>query len=265
MLQIIAYIFAVGIGFLLGLFGGGGSILAVPVLAYLVRMENSVQITAYSLFIVGSSSLIGFFQNLRNQLVDWPAAVYFGIPSMLSIRFIRSYVLARIPDVIHIANFSISKNTFILLFFSVTMMVVSILMIRPSKMESKTEGKAAIIPLIILGLLTGVLAGFVGAGGGFLIVPALVLFGKLPIKKAIGTSLLIISLNSLIGFTGDLSAGTQIDWKFLLSFTALAIVGIFLGNFFQKKIASQRLKPYFGWFVLIIGVLMFCMEIFIKK
>lgn len=255
-LFIIGFAAAIVIGISLGLIGGGGSILTVPVLVYILGVEP-VLATAYSLFVVGSTSLVGSFTYMKKQLVDYKTAVVFAVPSFIAVFLTRMYLVPALPDpLISIQGLEVSKNTGIMVFFALIMLAASYSMIKGKK-ETKEEESSKVkfnFPMIALeGSLVGVLTGIVGAGGGFLIIPALVLLAKLPMKMAVGTSLLIISAKSLIGFLGDL--GTQtIDWTLLLSFTALSIVGIFIGSALSKKINDKVLKKGFGWFVVIMAI-----------
>jgi hypothetical protein len=252
---ILGYFGALLIGVILGLIGGGGSILTVPILVYLMFV-NPVTATAYSLFIVGVSALVGAIRNIQKGLVDFKTAVVFAIPAFIAVYSTRKFLVPAIPDQLFtVGSFVMTKNVAIMLFFAVIMLVASISMIRNKRNESEEESVITYnIPLIIIeGLIVGVLTGVVGAGGGFLIIPALVLLAKLPMKKAVATSLLIIAIKSLIGFIGDVE-NLDIDWAFLIRFTAISVMGIFLGIFLSKFIKGKSLKKGFGWFVLIMGI-----------
>ena len=261
---------AVLIGVTLGLIGGGGSILTVPVLVYVAGVSPSLA-TAYSLFIVGSTSLVGGINNMRKQLVHVPTVIVFSIPSFISVYFVRKYGVPMIPETIFsIGNLVITKNIFIMIFFASIMFFAAISMIRNKKMESESSDVSQIsfnYPLIILeGFVVGALTGLVGAGGGFLIIPALVMFAKLPMRLAIGTSLLIIAIKSLIGFTGDVqNLSNQIDWTLLGSFTSAAVVGIFIGSYLAKFVKAETLKKGFGWFVLIMAIYILTKELILNK
>ncbi len=262
-LDLLGYLGALIIGVVLGLIGGGGSILTVPVLVYLLSI-NPVTATAYSLFVVGASSLVGAANNLKKKLVDFPTATVFAIPAFIAVYATRKYLVPAIPESIFtVWDFEVTKNIGIMLFFAIIMIVASISMIKNNGKEELEETKVKYnYPLIIVeGVVVGVLTGIVGAGGGFLIIPALVLLAKLPMKKAVATSLLIIAVKSLIGFIGDVE-NLNIDWIFLLIFTGLSIIGIFVGGYLNKFIDGNKLKKGFGWFVLIMGIYIIGKELF---
>lgn len=264
-MEIIGYVAAVLIGISLGLIGGGGSILTVPVLVYLFGID-AFMATEYSLFVVGVSSLVGSVSYFKKGLVNFKMALIFGIPSVISIILTRIYLLPFIPDeILRIENFTITRNIFLLLIFAGLMILASYKMISQNTLEKSwksTEDKNNTLLIAGQGSIVGFLTGLVGAGGGFMIIPALVNLLKIPMKIAIGTSLVIISLNSLIGFFSSLNHVT-IEWKLLVSITAIAIVGIIIGSQLSKKIDGKKLKPAFGWFILIMGIYIIIKEIFL--
>lgn len=262
-MEIIGYIASLLIGVSLGLIGGGGSILTVPVLVYLFGV-NPVLATAYSLFIVGATSLVGTYPKYKSGEVNLKTALIFGIPSIIAVFATRAFIVPAIPkEVFQIGDFVVTKSLLMMMLFAVLMVFASVSMIRNKKGKVSETGEQKFnYPMILLeGAIVGVLTGLVGAGGGFLIIPALVLFSKLPMKQAVGTSLLIIAAKSLIGFTGDLGKQTM-DWTLLLSVTGLAIVGIFIGNALSKKVSADGLKKGFGWFVLVMGIYIIVKELF---
>lgn len=261
---IFGYIAAVIIGLIMGLLGGGGSILSVPVLVYTLGL-NPIIATAYSLFIVGTTALMGSFQNFKKGLINFKVGFTFALPSLIAVYFTRSILIPALPDYFSIAGQSFSKEKSIMVFFALLMLMAAISMIRQKKdaEEGVEDYKLNYFVIFIEGGVVGVLTGIVGAGGGFLIIPALVILAKQPMKVAVATSLMIIACKSLCGFLGDLSQQT-IDWQFLLSFTSLAIVGIFIGIYFSKFIKGSILKKAFGWFVIAMSAYIFSVEVFLK-
>ena len=260
---IIGFAAAIVIGISLGLIGGGGSILTVPVLVYILNIDP-VLATAYSLFVVGSTSLVGAGTYMKKGLVNYKTALVFAVPSFIAVFLTRKFLVPALPDpLFSIGEAMITKNIGIMIFFALIMLAASYSMIFAKKCVDCNEDDPVVFnfPMIALeGSVVGVITGIVGAGGGFLIIPALVLLAKLPMKMAVGTSLLIIAAKSLIGFLGDLSTQT-IDWQLLLIFTGLSIIGIFIGSALSKKINEKVLKTGFGWFVLIMGIYIITKEL----
>jgi uncharacterized membrane protein YfcA len=332
---IAGFIAAIVIGFTLGMIGGGGSILTVPVLVYLLHVDP-VLATAYSLFVVGISSSVGAFSYMKKGLLNYKTAIIFAVPSFIAVFLTRRFLVPAIPEqlfsigkldittevlfilllivamlavslmslnklfrgskkhirafllvtpaaimvflvrqffipgipenLIVIGNFTLTRDMGIMLFFALIMLISAFSMIKKDKAfqgENERRGIMYNYPMIVLeGGVIGTITGIVGAGGGFLIIPALVLLAGLPMKMAIGTSLLIIAVKSLAGFLGDLS-NREIDWIFLLSFTGMAIIGIFIGTFASKYVNNNKLKKAFGWFVLIMSFYIVLKELFI--
>ncbi len=252
---IMGYIGAIVIGVSLGFLGGGGSILTVPVLVYFMQVEP-VLATAYSLFVVGVASFAGSIRYLQRSLVDFKTGLVFAIPSFLAVYLTRAYLLPALPEVIWDTGlFTLDKGGFIMVVFALMMIAAAASMIGDFGKTRDPTHHSMNYPLVIgEGLVVGALTGWVGAGGGFLIIPALVVLVGLPMKLAIGTCLFIITIKSLIGFTGDIAAGQSISWGFLLLFTGLAVGGIFGGSYLSRYINNQKLKPIFGWFILVMGI-----------
>lgn len=262
-MEVVGYLASILIGILLGLIGGGGSILTVPVLVYLFGVEaNSA--TVYSLFIVGTTSIVGSFSYLKNGQVNLKTAFVFGIPSIVAVFLTRTFIVTAIPQqLFSIGIFTLTKESFLMLLFATLMILASYTMIKSKISESNVQRQSMNFYVIILeGFFVGALTGLVGAGGGFLIIPALVHFLKIPMKSAIGTSLVIISINSLSGFLFSLQ-NTIIDWNLILSISAIAVIGILVGSFISSKIDGKKLKPAFGWFVLAMGIYIIIRELFI--
>lgn len=265
-MEIIGYISSILIGISLGLIGSGGSILTVPVLVYLFSVD-AVAATSYSLFIVGFTAAVGSVGYFKKGLVNVKTALVFGAPSIVAVFLTRAYVVPAIPkEVFSVGDFVVTKSILMMLLFAVLMVAASFSMIKKDKKKKEEDlgPQKFNYPVILLeGAVVGIVTGLVGAGGGFLIIPALVLLSKLPMKEAVGTSLVIIAAKSLIGFFGE-SGETVIDWTLLTSVAAFATAGIFIGIYLSKKIDGAKLKPIFGWFVLIMGVYIIIKETLLK-
>ncbi len=264
-LGLIAFLF---IGLVLGLIGGGGSILGVPVLVYLMGFKAD-DATTYSLFIVGFTSLIGAITYLRKGEVSVESILQFAIASMVTVFCVRKFMMPNIPELLHVFNFQISKHFLIMFLFSILIVISSISMIKKRKPNRTNQIKwdefakspMGLPTVILLGILVGFITGFIGAGGGFIIVPVLIFFLRLNFKKAIGTSLCVIAINSLVGFTGNIGH-QEINWILLLSISFACVLGIIIGSFLSDKISSKKLKPAFGWFTLCVGLFVFIKESF---
>lgn len=263
MMEYFGYLASVIIGLSLGLVGGGGAILTIPILVYLFKIDPKLA-TSYSLFIVGITALSGCFSHYKMGNLKIKSALFFAVPSVFSILVIREVIFLKIPNLLFtIEDFQVTKNFLIMLIFAIMMIMASFSMIR------KTENQLILTTtnywqLALIGATVGIVTGFLGAGGGFLIIPALLFFANLPMKQAIGTSLLIIFINSAIGFVGDLFIGTPIDYTFLAIISSMAFIGMFIGTQLSKKIDGDKLKPIFGWFVFVMGIYILIKEIFIK-
>lgn len=262
--QITGYILAVFVGMTLGMLGSGGSILSVPILVYIMGIEP-ILATAYSLFIIGSTSLVGGIHKANQKFVDFYKVLSFGIPAVISVFVTRKILIPRIPDVIFSTNqFTLTKSVLIMIIFAFVMIFASFRMIKPLMEEEVLNHKIHYYKIVLMGILIGLISGLVGAGGGFLIVPTLLFFAKTPMKIAVGTSLFIVSAQSLIGFIGDVMSNQIIDWELLQFFTLASILGIFIGNFISKKVAEDKLKTSFGWFVLAMGIYIIIRELFLS-
>lgn len=257
-MEILGYVGALFIGLVLGLTGGGGSILTVPILVYLMSV-SPVTATAYSLFIVGTTSTFGAIQNYRKNLVDIKNGFIFAIPSFIAVYLTRKFIVPRIPEIILESPILITKDTFLMLFFAVIMIFGALSVLKKKSQDTNNEEKRNLILIGIQTFTIGIIIGLVGAGGGFLIIPSLILFAKLPMRKAVGTSLFIIAMNSLVGFIGDVQ-NLEIDWLFLLTFSAISVVGIFIGMYLTKYTNESQLKKIFAYFVLLMAAIILLKE-----
>lgn len=264
-MEIIGYIASLVIGVSLGLIGGGGSILTVPVLVYLFGV-SPVLATSYSLFVVGSTSLVGAYNNYKKGFVSIKTALLFGLSSIVTVFATRKFFIPALPKkIITIGSFVVTQSIFTMILFAILMVLAATSMIidkRPEQTNNISVLKIHLPKLLLFGIIIGFVTGLLGAGGGFLLIPTLVLLVGLSMKEAIGTSLLIIALNSLIGFTGDIGHVT-INWKFIFGITIIAITGIFIGGTLAKHIPGSKLKKSFGWFVLIMGIYIIVKELFL--
>lgn len=252
--ELFGYMAAIIVGLVIGLAGGGGSILTVPIFVYVFGIAP-VLATTYSLFVVGTTSLVGSINHLWKRRVDLRTTVAFALPSFVSVYLSRRFLVPALPDpLFRFGEFALAKNDAILFFFAFVMMMAARAMIRNQKAEQgeARDGRPRYRTLALDGLAVGLLTGTIGAGGGFLIVPMLVLLAGLPIHRAVATSVLIIAVNSFVGLLGDLQH-TTLDWNFLLPFTSLSIGGIFLGLYLARFVAPDQLKKGFGWFVLVVA------------
>lgn len=265
LLEIFGYVSALIIGISLGLIGGGGSILAVPVLAYLFMVNEKVA-TAYSLFIVGLSALIGGIKQHFKGYVDWRTAFVFGLPAIIGVTLVRYYVVPALPDILfYVGEFEFTRRMGMFGLFAVLMIPAAFSMLRNREEKVNNKDVKYNYPLILLeGLVVGAITGFIGAGGGFLIIPALVILANVKMKVAVGTSLIIIAFKSLLGFFLGDALTMDIDWTFLLTFTVISLIGIFIGSYLGSFVNGNKLKKGFGYFIFIMAIFIFYMEFFVK-
>ena len=264
-MEFLGYLSAIVIGLVMGLIGGGGSILSVPIFVYIFGFD-AVTATALSLFVVGITSLVGSIGFVRQKQVDFKTAFTFGLPSVLGVLFSRRLIVPHLPEsIINRWGITLTKDMFLLLLFAVLMLIASYKMIRKNERPRlQTFEDTNYTLLISQGLLVGIITGLIGAGGGFLIVPALVMLLGVSMKRAVATSLFIIAMNSILGFVSSMDLVNH-DWGFLLIFTALSVAGIFVGIAISKKMDGRKLKPLFGWVVLVMGIFIIIREIFFKQ
>lgn len=260
--ELFGYTSAVIVGLVIGLAGGGGSILTVPIFVYVFHIP-AVLATTYSLFVVGATSTIGSINHVWNKRVDLRVTAAFALPSFISVYLSRRFLVPALPDpLFQFEHFILSKSQAILYFFAIVMIIAARAMIRSDRPEQgeAADGRPRYGSLGLDGLAVGLLTGTIGAGGGFLIVPMLVLLAGLPVQRAVATSVLIIAVNSIVGFLGDIHH-TDLNWNFLLPFTGLSIIGIFVGMYLAQFVAPDKLKKGFGWFVLVVAVYMLSREL----
>ena len=262
-LPILGYLGALSAGILLGLMGGGGSIITIPILIYFFHI-SPITAMAYSLFVVGTSATVGTLNNLKKSFATYRIAILFAIPTIISAYIVRKYIVPIIPlEIIKVKSIIITKDSSIMVLFAIVMLLSAIAMIKKRKLSPKT-----IIYdtynygfIILIGIVIGLLTGIIGIGGGFLIIPTLVLFVKLPMQRAVATSLGIIAIKSLIGFLGDMTT-ININWNFLLQFTFVSTIGVFLGTYFSSFMNGEKLKKYFGWMILLVSLAIMYKEIY---
>ena len=261
-LDIIGFFGAFLTGIVIGLFGGGGSILAVPIFVYFFKL-NPVLATSYSMFVVGSSAAVGTIININKKLIAYKTALIFTLPALVSVYMTRRFLIPNIPDILFsFKDFDITKKMVLMLFFSFVIIISSVLMMKKPITESitKTPSQKNYGLLIVIGLAVGILTGLIGAGGGFIIVPALVVFAKTTIKQAVATSLIIITFNSIIGFSSDLSF-FKIEWDFLILFTALSISGTLIGTYISSFVRESTLKTNFARFMIVMAAVIIFKEL----
>ena len=259
--ELLGYFGALIIGLVVGLFGGGGSILAVPIFVYLFHL-NPILATSYSLFVVGFSAAAGTIINIKKKLIDYRIAIIFSFPALFSVFVVRRYLISSLPEVIlDTGSIYITTKMALMLLFSIVILLSSFSMLKKNKaVIAQKLNNTNYSLLLITGSVVGVLTGMVGAGGGFIIVPALVFFAGLKIKQAVATSLVIITCNALFGFLSDITQ-VNIDWFFLTSITLISVLGIVLGSYLSNFINDMSLKKNFARFILLIALMIICNEL----
>ena len=253
-MYILGLILSLIIGLVLGLVGGGGSILTVPLVHY-VFGETMLLATTYSLFVVAVSASVGSVQRIRMGQVDFHKALIFVVPSMLTAFCIRLWIIPTIPANFAFFEINLSRASIITALLILVMVFTAQKTLR-SKREPSTEPTTA-KTIIGFGILTGILSGFIGAGGGFIIVPILLRMG-LEMKKAVATSMFIIAIQSGVALIGDIfnkeiAESGGINWNLLFMITGVTIIGVFIGNLFQNKVSAKWLKKVFSILLLIVA------------
>lgn len=247
------YLALIGAGVILGITGSGGSILSLPVLVYLFSLDVVIA-SAYSLFIVGATSIVGTVLKQRERLVDVRSGLIFAAPSIVAAFSTRKWVMPTIPDIILQTEFlTLTKRTLLLAIFACVIILVSVKMILNGRARNRSRQASHPYVLIPVGMITGILAGLLGVGGGFLILPALMAFTRIPFENVVGTTLFVIALNSLLAFLGDL-LNYAINWSFLLSITTLSIAGVCLGILSNRIVPAQPLQRSMGLLTLVMGI-----------
>jgi len=260
-MEIIGYIAAVFMGMTLGIIGGGGSILTVPILVYLMGVSPSVA-TGYSLLIVGSAAAFGAYRYYKKGLIQIKTSLIFALPSIIAVYCTRAFLMPIIPQQIQVGSFSLNKDMGIMVLFACLMVLSAVMMFRNSKkLEPPKSSEHHYILIVVEGAVVGVATGVLGAGGGFLIIPALVLLIGMPMKQAVGASLFIITLKSLIGFVGDLQSGIDIQMPMLTIFLTATLGGMYIATQISHKIEGQKLQKAFAIFTLFIASIILIKEL----
>lgn len=264
---ILGYVMAILMGLILGLIGGGGSILTVPILVYLMGVSPDIA-TGYSLLLVGATAAFGAIRYFREGLVDIKASILFAIPSIIAVYFTRAFLMPNIPDDLLLSPVHITKNTAIMVLFAILMLASAVLMLHKvykSKAAVLATGEVNFRPKVLLimteGAIVGVVTGVLGAGGGFLIIPALVLFMGMPMKNAVGASLFIIALKSLLGFIGDLQTGISLEVPLLPLMLVATFIGMAISTKVAGKLDSTSLQTFFAFFTLAVAIFIIGIEL----
>ena len=260
---ILGYAMAMAMGLTLGMIGAGGSILTMPILVYVFGVSPYLA-TTYSLFLVGTTAAVGTITYSLKSQIDFMKAMLFGIPSIAAVYLTRLHLMPSLPpELLSVNDYSLTLDIFIMILFAILMAVASVLMLRQSHPNKKNliHSKVLWVVIILEGLTVGMLTGILGAGGGFLIIPALVILVGMDMRVAVGSSLLIIALKSFMGFLADLQAGIAVDYPFLLTFLLFTVLGLSLGFGLSKKVSADGLKKLFGWFTLFMGIFILIKEI----
>lgn len=263
-MEVLGFTISVLMGISLGLLGGGGSLFAVPVLVYIFGI-NATLSSMYSNFMVGITAGIGFYGYYLKDLVCFKSALDFLFPAITSIVLFKEYLIPLLPDTFSVFDFQmVSKSSLILILTGLLMLIAAIRMLARDENKSLNQTyEVESVYLMLSGIVIGGLTAFIGIGGGFLIVPALLAYGKLPMKRAVGTALLIIFLKSFTGFSIDLLQ-VQLDWPFLLKFSSFGLAGMLAGIYLSGLVPNEKLKKGFAWLILGVGSMVLIKELFIQ-
>lgn len=239
---------AAAIGVSLGLLGAGGAIVAVPAFVYIGGIAPELA-DGYALFIVAVSSAIAVGMQWRQRLVAWRTIAWFGPSTILSLIAVRGYLDQYVPQRVQ------------MIFFGIILLVAAIAMMRGRKTTSSDTHEVHPLRLSAFGIVIGAIGGLLGVGGGFLITPALAVWAGLDMKRAVASSLVLISVNSFTGVMVDMADGMQYDWPYVLTFTAVTTAGIIAGTLLSRRIDNTVLRAAFGWVVLAIGCVVLGIEL----
>lgn len=264
LIAILGYIGAILTGLVLGLLGGGGAAVSIPILVYAFNVPPSLA-TGYSLLIVGFTALLGTVQNLRQGLVRYKALVRCGLPALISIYIMRRFLIHSIPATFFtLYGFKLTKDTFILLLLAFFMAMVARNMISAAKPDKKEVKQTPYISVLFQSIFIGLFTGMVGAGGGFLLIPLLLASEPMEFRNATATSLTLVTLNSFIGFAGDVQSNIVINWPFLLSFLGCSIAGVIIGIRIAHRIDNKKLRQIFGYAMMGIAIFIVIKELLVK-
>lgn len=263
-MYVVGLMLAILVGLTLGMIGSGGSIMTVPILVYVLGI-NPVLATTYSLLIIGTTSLVGAVNGVKHKTIDFNKVLYFGLPSMITVFLVRSYILPLVPDEFQIGGYTIHQDNVLMVLFAIIMVFSAVPMIRGKRIDIfPNVNKHNMLYVIIQGIMVGSVTGVVGAGGGFLIIPVLINSFGLTLKRAVSTSLVMITINSMIGVIGDIDRLNQFDWKLIISYITLSILGLFVGFRVSNRIDNAVLKRGFGVAVLALSIFILIQELFVK-
>jgi uncharacterized membrane protein YfcA len=262
--HILGYLGALLTGLVLGLLGGGGAAVSIPILVYAFGVPASVA-TGYSLLIVAFTALLGTVQNIRLKLVRYSALIKCGLPALISIYIMRRFLIHSIPNVFFtVHGFVMTKNSFILLLLAFFMVLVARNMIVAAKPKTDEPEPAPYLLILIQSILIGLFTGLVGAGGGFLLIPLILSAEPMEFRNATATSLTLVTLNSFIGFLGDMQSNSQMDLTFLLAFMGCSIVGVLTGITIATRIDNKKLRLVFGYTMMVIAIYIIIREVPVK-
>lgn len=262
--MVVGHFFIFLMGLILGMMGAGGSILTIPIFVYLFNMEPFIAAT-HSLFVVAVTALFGSFSYIRKKEISVVKGITFIIPSFLGVVFAKKFILNIIPMTIYrSSHIQITKNFIIMTVFSILMMAASWTILKNKIYEAHFNNKKSHrLVMALLGFVVGVVIGFVGIGGGFIMIPVFVILMGLKMREAIGTSLVIISINALFGFLLSLNEfSVLINWQFLSIASLIAILGALMGSRYSHLINEKKLKFFFGWAILYLSLFIIGEQIF---